>query len=115
MTRSTQWVYAWLLLLPAAVLLALFTHYPTVATAWHSFHSTPKGARPAVFVGLDNYRQLADDPIFWQALSNNFWFALYTIPASIALVAADGDMGQRQGSPGAASCASRISRRRSCR
>ena len=85
MTRSPQWVYAWLLLLPAAVLLALFTHYPTVATAWHSFHSTPKGARPAVFVGLDNYRQLADDPIFWQALSNNFWFALYTIPASIAL------------------------------
>ncbi len=85
MTRSAQWVYAWLLLLPAAVLLALFTHYPATATAWHSFQSTPKGARPAVFVGLDNYRQLIDDPIFWQALANNFWFALYTIPASIAL------------------------------
>jgi sn-glycerol 3-phosphate transport system permease protein len=85
MTRTTQWLYGWLLLLPAAVLLALFTHYPVVATLWHSFLSTPKGNRPAVWVGLDNYRQLYEDPIFWQAFVNNFWFALGTIPASIAL------------------------------
>src|SRR6185436_3531854 len=85
MTRATQWLYAWLLLLPAMALLALFTHYPAVATLWHSFFSTPKGARPASFVGVDNYRQLADDPVFWQALTNNLWFALGTIPASIAI------------------------------
>jgi sn-glycerol 3-phosphate transport system permease protein len=85
MTRGWQWLYAWLLLLPAAALLALFTHYPVLATLWHSFLSTPKGSRPAVWVGLDNYRQLADDPIFWQALVNNLWFAVGTIPASIAL------------------------------
>jgi sn-glycerol 3-phosphate transport system permease protein len=85
MTRRAEWIYAWLLVLPAAALLALFTHYPAVATAWDSFRSTPKGARPSAFVGLDNYRQLVDDPIFWQALSNNFWFAVGTIPASIAL------------------------------
>jgi sn-glycerol 3-phosphate transport system permease protein len=84
-TRTAEWVYGWLLLLPAAVLLALFTHYPAVATLWHSFHSTPKGGRPAAYVGLDNYRQLAEDPIFWKALANNLWFALGTIPASIAL------------------------------
>ena len=34
MTRSAQWLYGWLLLLPAAVLLALFTHYPAIATLW---------------------------------------------------------------------------------
>ena len=82
---AAQWLYAWLLLLPAMALLALFTHYPAVATLWHSFFSTPQGARPAVFVGLDNYRQLVEDPIFWQALSNNLWYALGTIPLSIAL------------------------------
>jgi sn-glycerol 3-phosphate transport system permease protein len=85
MTRSAQWLYGWLLLLPAMALLALFTHYPAVATLWHSFFSTPRGARPAVFVGLDNYRNLVDDPVFWQAFSNNLWFAAGTIPASIAL------------------------------
>ena len=85
MTRTAQWVYGWLLLLPAAVLLALFTHYPAVATAWHSLNTTQKGERPTSFVGLDNYQQLAEDPIFWQSFANNVWYALYTIPASIAL------------------------------
>jgi sn-glycerol 3-phosphate transport system permease protein len=85
MKQSAQSLYGWLLLLPAAVLLALFTHYPALATYWHSLHATPKGSRPVAWVGLDNYRQLIDDPIFWKALGNNLWFALGTIPASIAL------------------------------
>jgi sn-glycerol 3-phosphate transport system permease protein len=85
MTRRAQWLYGWLLLLPAAALLALFTHYPAVATGWHSFFSTPRGSRPPAYVGLDNYQQLIEDPIFWQALSNNLWYAAGTIPLSIAL------------------------------
>jgi sn-glycerol 3-phosphate transport system permease protein len=85
MTRSREWLYGWLLLLPAVALLALFTHYPALATLWHSFESTPKGERPAVFVGADNYRALIDDPIFWQSLSNNLWYAAGTIPLAIAL------------------------------
>src|SRR5258706_3793214 len=85
MTRTSQWLYGWLLLLPAAALLALFTHYPAVATLWQSFHSTPRAGRGSVFVGTDNYLQLLDDPIFRQALSNNLWYAGGTIPLSIAL------------------------------
>ena len=80
-----QWVHAWLLMLPAAILLALFTHYPAIATLWHSFFTTPKGGRPAQFAGFDNYQQLAQDPVFWQSLTNNLWYALGTIPVSIAL------------------------------
>ncbi|MGE0314926.1 MAG: carbohydrate ABC transporter permease [Lautropia sp.] len=75
----------WLLLLPAAVLLALFTHLPAVTTLWHSLHSTAKPRRPSVFVGLEQYRTMIDDPVFWQSLVNNLWFALGTIPASVAL------------------------------
>jgi sn-glycerol 3-phosphate transport system permease protein len=85
MTRSAQWLYGWLLLLPAAALLALFTHYPAVATLWQSFRSTPRAGRGSAFVGIDNYRALLDDPIFWQSLSNNLWYAAVTIPASVAL------------------------------
>ena len=85
MTRTMQWLYGWLLLLPAAALLALFTHYPAVATLWQSFHSTPRAGRSSVFVGADNYRQLVDDPIFWQSLTNNLWYALGTIPLSIGI------------------------------
>ena len=85
MMRTREWLHAWLLLLPAAALLALFTHYPAVANLWHSFYSTPRANRPAKFIGLENYRALVDDPIFWQALTNNLWYALGTIPLSIGL------------------------------
>jgi len=84
-TRTAAQVHGWLLLAPAAVLLAAFTHYPAGATLWHSFFSTPKPNRPAAFAGLDQYREMAGDPVFWQSLLNNLWFALGTIPLSIAL------------------------------
>jgi len=78
-------VYGWLLLTPAAVLLVGFTHYPAAATLVDSFFSVGTALRPSRFVGLDNYVGLIDDPVFWQVLKNNFWFALGTIPTSIAL------------------------------
>src|SRR4030095_6651998 len=85
MPRAPQWIYAWLLLLPAMALLVLFTHYPAVATLWQSFHSTPKGARSAVFVGLENYEQLVTDDVFCHSLTNNLWYAIGTIPLSILI------------------------------
>jgi sn-glycerol 3-phosphate transport system permease protein len=78
-------VYGWLLLTPAAILLIGFTHYPAVATLFDSFFSTGTVVRPSRFVGLANYAALADDPVFAQVMWNNFWFALATIPTSIAL------------------------------
>jgi sn-glycerol 3-phosphate transport system permease protein len=81
-------VHAWLMLTPALVLLFAFTHYPAVATFWHSLFSTPRAGRPAAFVGAENYLYLLDDPVFWQALTNNMVFAAATIPLSIGLALA---------------------------
>ena len=85
MKRFSANIHGWLLLLPAAVLLAAFTHYPALATLWRSFYSTPRAGRASVWVGLDNYRSMAEDPVFWQVLRNNLWYALGTIPLSIGL------------------------------
>jgi len=81
-------VYGWLLLTPAAILLIAFTHYPTVATLYESVFSKGSAIRPSRFVGLANYESMMDDPIFWKVLFNNLWFALGTIPASVALAIA---------------------------
>src|SRR3954469_15913355 len=78
-------VHGWLLLLPALAFLALFTHWPVLGTLWDSFHATPKGGRPAPWVGLENYRVMVADEVFWRSLTNNLWYALGTIPVSIAL------------------------------
>jgi len=86
MKRET--IQAWLLVLPALVLLVAFTHWPAATTLLDSLYTTPKGSRPARFVGLENFAALADDPVFWQALWNNAIYALVTIPASIILALA---------------------------
>ena len=85
MQRLTATIHGWLLLLPAMALLALFTHWPALATFIDSFYSTPRPRRPARFVGFENYQTVAADPVFWQSLWNNLIFALGTIPVSIAL------------------------------
>ncbi|MBM3564601.1 MAG: sugar ABC transporter permease [Alphaproteobacteria bacterium] len=81
-------VYGWLLLLPAAVLLIGFTHYPAVATLADSLFTVGTAVRPSRFVGLGQYHGMLDDPIFWKVMGNNAWFAVGTIPTSIALALA---------------------------
>jgi sn-glycerol 3-phosphate transport system permease protein len=85
-SRTT--LHAWLLLSPALVLLVGFTHYPAIATFWHSLFTTPRANRPARFIGVENYTALADDPVFWQALWNNLIYAGATIPLSIGIALA---------------------------
>lgn len=82
------WIHAWLLLSPAFVFLLAFTHIPAVTTLWNSLFTTPRGRRPSRWAGLENYETLIADPIFWKVLSNNIWFALGTIPTSIAIALA---------------------------
>lgn len=77
-----------LLLLPAAILLIAFTFYPTVATLIDSLQSTPRGRRPATFVGLAHFETMMTDPIFRRAMINNLVYAAVTIPASMGLALA---------------------------
>lgn len=86
--RSRTTLHAWLMLAPAMVLLLAFTHYPAVATFWHALFTTPRGARPARFVGLENYQALIDDPVFWTALTNNLIYAAATIPLTVGIALA---------------------------
>jgi sn-glycerol 3-phosphate transport system permease protein len=77
-----------LLLAPSAVLLVAFTFYPTVATLIDSFYSTPRGRRPAEFIGVDHFRAMMTDPVFRGAMVNNMIYASVIIPASMGLALA---------------------------
>jgi sn-glycerol 3-phosphate transport system permease protein len=85
MTLTSRHIQAYLLLLPAFVFLVGFTHYPAVATLIDSVMSAPRGGRSPAFIGLENYQAMIQDPVFWKSAINNLWFALATIPASMAL------------------------------
>ncbi len=78
-------VHAWLMLLPALVLLVAFTHWPAVSTLHRQLllhaHAAAAGrvGRPGELPGDGR------DPVFWKAVRNNLWFAGATIPLSIGL------------------------------
>ncbi len=68
-----------LFMLPAAAFLICFLTYPLGLGVWLGFTDTKIG-RAGVFVGLENYRWLLDDDVFWLAVFNTVF---YTFIASI--------------------------------
>lgn len=76
--HNRNWIGFWFML-PAAAFLILFLTYPLGLGIWLSFTDTKIG-RPGIFIGLENFAWLWDDPVFWLAVFNTF---LYTIVASV--------------------------------
>ncbi|MCY0149961.1 sugar ABC transporter permease [Hoeflea sp. G2-23] len=74
--RANQ-VRPWLFLAPALLALGLYLAYPVFATLWLSVTDRNAGG---AFVGLANYRQMFDEPKFWEAVSNNMLW-LIIVPA----------------------------------
>ncbi|MFE7404809.1 carbohydrate ABC transporter permease [Isoptericola sp. NPDC057559] len=54
-------------ILPATIGLVVFYFWPLVRGIWLSFTSWDL-LSPARFVGLDNYREMVADPVFWNAV-----------------------------------------------
>jgi ABC-type sugar transport system permease subunit len=71
---------------PALVVLAAFLLYPIGYSLWLSLHEwdgyTP---RWGPFVGLENYRALAADEVFWQATLNSIVFVVVRTPLEVGL------------------------------
>lgn len=85
--RLSYWnhVNGWLLVLPAVFMISLFTHYPICSNLFHSLFSMGTATRPETFIGLENYKFLMDDDIFWKVLKNNLVYSMCTVPISVAM------------------------------
>ena len=71
---------------PALLVLAAFLLYPIGYSLWLSLHEwdgyTP---RWGPFIGLENYRVLAGDEVFWRATVNSIVFVLVRTPLEVGL------------------------------
>lgn len=82
--RIRENVEAYLYLLPAFVVLGVFTFYPVVRAFQISLYRWPViGAK--TFVGFGNYLKLIGDREFWMALRNTSYYALGSVPLTLAL------------------------------
>jgi len=82
MTRKLS-LTPYLFLAPALLVIAVFVLYPIVAVVYYSF-TDYNIVTPPEWIGLKNYQQLVQDPIFWQALRHSFTYLLVT-PTLIVL------------------------------
>lgn len=77
--------FAWLLLLPSLLFLLLFTFYPILKTIRLSLYRANLASPQHEFIGAANYGDMLHDSVFSKVMFNNLWFALGTVPTSIAL------------------------------
>jgi hypothetical protein len=57
--------------------------YPILSSLYFSF-TDYNGVSAPIFVGIDNYTQMFfEDPVFWHALANTLFFAVFALPAGI--------------------------------
>lgn len=80
--RANQ-IRPWLFLFPALFALGLYLAYPVVETLRLSLTDRVPGGG-YTWVGLDNYRQMASEPKFWEALRNNMMWLIVVPAASTA-------------------------------
>lgn len=66
-------------LLPAVGLLLTFLTYPLGLGVWLAFTDQTIG-RPGIWIGLENFEFLFEDPIFWNAV---FYSVFYTAVATV--------------------------------
>ena len=67
---------------PWIVGFSVFTLVPVVLSLYYSLCDYSLLQAP-LYVGLDNYRDLMADPIFWKALVNTFYYAMMALPAGM--------------------------------
>jgi sn-glycerol 3-phosphate transport system permease protein len=86
-SRSTREAgLAYLLILPALTIFAIFIFYPFLKNFYLGFYKTPPfPGLPKRFVGLDQYRDVLTSSDFLNSLRTTVTFALLTVPAGIAL------------------------------
>ncbi|MHB1688324.1 MAG: carbohydrate ABC transporter permease [Ignavibacteriaceae bacterium] len=80
---------AYVFLTPALLAIFIFFLLPVLAAFVMSFTDfdiySLGNFRYVQFVGLKNYFQILNDPLFWQALKNTFYFVIAGGPLSIAV------------------------------
>jgi len=76
-------------LAPALIAIGVFFFIPVIAAFLMSFTDfdiySLSSWQYARFIGLKNYVQLVEDPLFWKALKNTLYFLLVGGPLSIAV------------------------------
>ena len=82
MNRRTFWTFT----IPSLAVMLVLMVFPLLTTIWLSFNQLLiRDLNNPSFVGLDNYREVLDDPEFWAAVRFTLTFVAITVPVQMLL------------------------------
>jgi multiple sugar transport system permease protein len=86
---ASRWAMVLLFMSPWLVGFAALFVYPLATSLYLSFTRYSVLEAP-VWIGLDNYRHMLDDPLLWTAMGNTLWMMAVAVPSNVvfALTAA---------------------------
>lgn len=91
MLRRRRWIFSVLAILPVLAIFAYVRVFPITEILRLSVHKWDILSKNKPFIGLDNFRELAGDPLFREALFNTsiiaFGVLIITVPLSLVLAA----------------------------
>lgn len=80
MTRKSA---PYFFLLPMIILFSVFMIYPVIDSLILSFQDFVDGEY--IFCGIQNYKTLLKDPLFWKSLKNTFIYLAVQVPVMVVL------------------------------
>ena len=83
--RAQDTIQGYGFLAPFLVFYLVFLIYPIFQGFWISLHRWELVGTDIQWIGLDNYRRMLADPVFWSSLWHTVYFVLLTGPPLIAL------------------------------
>ncbi|MAS33791.1 MAG: ABC transporter permease [Anaerolineaceae bacterium] len=86
----------YLFLLPALGLLVVFNLFPTIATLNESLHANSIMSGGRIFVGLENFQRIFNDPVFWKSVEVTLVFSLLVNPIQVVMALALAILGNQK-------------------
>ena len=81
---DSKWLFISLTLLPALAILSAYVFWPIVYSVYLSFFKT-RLFEPVEFVGVEQYRTVLSNPLFWTATRNTLVFTAGSVLVSLGI------------------------------
>ena len=81
--RINMW--CWIFMIPTLILYILFQGYPILSSIFYSTLDWSGMTSSALFVGLDNFKELLQDKYFFNAVANSFKYMLMAVPLQLVI------------------------------
>src|SRR5690606_15154648 len=80
-----RWLWAYTFIAIPLIFFLAIRIGPTLYAFWMSLHRWDPIALDRPYIGLDNYRTMVDDAVFWTAMRNTWVYVIVGVPAGLVI------------------------------